>query len=167
MRCNTHGTGYCAMMKTVETVRDGKEIIALVPETVPSGRKIVFLPMPGGQNKFQIKYDEKTKLYWLASVQARDSMTRIEHLSEDRYNIPSDERDRLALHFSKNMVDWVFAGLVDQSGHDKQARHYAGMDIDGEDLLIVSRSGDEDAYSAHDGNLITLHRIRNFRELVY
>lgn len=167
MRCNTHGTGYCAMMKTVETVRDGKEIIALVPETVPSGRKIVFLPMPGGQNKFHIKYDEKTKLYWLASVQARDSMTRIEHLSEDRYNIPSDERDRLALHFSKNMVDWVFAGLVDQSGHDKQARHYAGMDIDGEDLLIVSRSGDEDAYSAHDGNLITLHRIKNFRELVY
>lgn len=167
MRCSTHGTGYCAMAKAVETVVDGQEVIRILPETVPSGRKLVFLPMPGGQNKFHVKYDEKTGLYWLVSVQARDSMTRIEYLSEDRYNVPSDERDRLALHFSRNMVDWCFAGLVDQSGHEKQSRHYASMDFDGEDLLIVSRSGDRDAYSAHDGNLITFHRVRNFRDLVY
>lgn len=167
MRANTHGTGYCALVKAVERIVDGKEVINIEPERVPSGRKIFLLPLPGGQNKFYIKYDEKTKLYWLLSVQSRDSMTRIEFLSEDRYNVPSDERDRLALHFSKNMVDWCFAGLVDQSGHDKQSRHYASMDFDGEDMIVLSRSGDEDAYSAHDGNIITMHRIKNFRELVY
>ena len=117
--------------------------------------------------KFYIKYDDKTNLYWLASSQARDSMTRIEYLSEDRFNVPCDERDRLVLHFSKNLVDWCFAGLVDQSGHDKQSRHYASMDIDGNDLIIVSRSGDEEAASAHDGNILTLHRIKDFRSLVY
>ena len=41
------------------------------------------------------------------------------------------------------------------------------MDIDGDDLVILSRSGDERAKSAHDGNLITFHRVKNFRDLVY
>ena len=167
MRANTHGSGYCAVMKAVERVIDGKEVIDIECEVNPSGKRVIFLPMPGGQNKFFVKYDEKTKLYWLASVQVRDSMTRIEYLSDDRYNVPSDERDRLALHFSYNMVDWCFAGLVDQSGYDKQARHYASMDIDGDDLIILSRSGDEFANSAHNGNLITLHRVKDFRSLVY
>jgi len=166
-RANTHGTGYCILMKAVERVRDGKEVIDIECEVNPSGKRVIFLPMPGGQNKFFVKYDEKTKLYWLASSQTRDSMTRIEYLSEDRYNIPSDERDRLVLHFSKNMVDWIFAGLVDKSGNERQSRHYASMDIDGDDLLILSRSGDEETSTAHDTNLVTLHRVKNFRDLVY
>ena len=41
------------------------------------------------------------------------------------------------------------------------------MTIDGDDLLVLSRSGDERAKSAHDGNLITLHRVKGLRELVY
>ena len=71
------------------------------------------------------------------------------------------------LHFSKNMVDWCFAGVVAQTDSPKQARHYACMDIDGDDLVILSRSGDARAKSAHDGNLITFHRVRDFRELIY
>ena len=167
LRANIQMTGYCCVMKAVERVIDGKEVIQVECEKAPSGKRFVFLPMPGGQNKFYIKYDEKTKLYWLASVQSRDSMRRIEYLSAGRYGIPSDERDRLALHFSYNMVDWCFAGLIAQSGFDKQARHYASMDIDGEDLVVLSRSGDENARSAHDGNMITFHRVKKFRELVY
>jgi hypothetical protein len=34
-------------------------------------------------------------------------------------------------------------------------------------LVILARSGDERAQSAHNGNLITFHRVRNFRALVY
>ncbi|NMA45133.1 MAG: hypothetical protein GX945_01075, partial [Lentisphaerae bacterium] len=34
-----------------------------------------------------------------------------------------------------------------------------------EDMLVLSRSGDLDAKSRHDTNLITLHRIPNFRRL--
>ncbi len=167
MRCNTHGTGYCAMMKAVERVRDGREVIDVECEVNPSGKRVVFLPMPGGQNKFFIKYDEKTKLYWLVSSQSIDSMTRIEYISDDRYNLPSDERHRLVLHFSKNMVDWCFAGLVAKDDNERRARHYASMDIEGDDLLIVSRTGDENTKTAHDTNLITLHRIENFRDLIY
>lgn len=167
MRANLHRTGYCALMKAVERMCDGKESIDIECETTPSGKRIVFLPMPGGQNKFYVKYDDETKLYWLLSVQTRDSMTRIEFLSEERFGIPSDERERLALHFSKNMVDWCFAGIVDKGDSPKQARHYASMDFDGDDLIVVSRSGDEHTASAHDTNMITFHRIKDFRNLVY
>ncbi len=164
MRAHTAGTGYAALAKVVEQP-DGSMQTQL--ESVPSGKKILFLPMPGGQMRFHVGYDEKTKLYWLLSSQATDSMTRPERLSPERYDLPNNERHRLVLHFSKNMVDWCFAGLVAKTDSPKQARHYAAMDIDGDDLVVLSRSGDARAKSAHDGNLITFHRVRNFRDLVY
>lgn len=163
-RGHTAGTGYAAMVKVVEK-EDGT--METMFEQVPSGRRVVYLPMPGGQMRFHILYDEETKLYWLLSTQATDSMTRAELLPPDRYNIPNDERRRLTLHFSKNLVDWCFAGLVAVGEVEKASRHYACMAIQGEDLLILSRSGDHRAASAHNGNLITLHRVKNFRELVY
>ncbi|MBE7045759.1 MAG: exo-alpha-sialidase [Ruminococcaceae bacterium] len=166
-RCNTNGTGYCVVMKAVLCEEDGKEIIKIMPEKNPSGKKILFLPLPGGQMRFHILWDEATQLFWLLSTQATDSMTRLEFLSEERFHLPYDERDRLQLSFSKNMVDWCFAGLVAKGPSEKQSRHYASMAIDGEDLVIVSRSGDENTESAHNTNLSTFHRVRNFRKLVY
>lgn len=167
MRGHTAGSGYCCVMKAVERTVDGQDEIRLEPVTVPSGKKQLFLPMPGGQMKFYVKYDEQTKLYWLLSTQATDSMRRAERLDNERYDTPCNERDRLALHFSKNMVDWVFAGLICKGDSPKQSRHYASMDIDGDDLVVASRSGDADCTDAHNGNLITFHRVKKFRDLVY
>jgi hypothetical protein len=164
MRAHTGGTGYAALAKVVENA-DGTMKTQL--ERAPSGQTMLFLPMPGGQMRFHVNYDEKTKLYWLLSSQATDSMTRPDRLPDERYDLPNNERHRLVIHFSKNMVDWCFAGVVAITPSPKQARHYASMDIDGNDLVILSRSGDERAKSAHDGNLITFHRVRNFRDLVY
>lgn len=39
--------------------------------------------------------------------------------------------------------------------------------IDGDDLVVLSRSGDERAKTPHDGNLIGFHRVKEFRRLVY
>lgn len=167
MRAHTGGSGYCCIAKAVESTVNGKDVIKIEPVTNPSGKKVLFLPMPGGQMKFYVKFDTKTNLYWLLSTQATDTMCRIECLDEERYNLPCDERERLTLHFSKNMVDWVFAGLVSKGDSPKQTRQYGSMDIDGDDLVIVSRSGDQDCASAHNGNLITFHRVKNFRDLIY
>ncbi|TBL81056.1 sialidase family protein [Paenibacillus thalictri] len=164
MRAHTGGTGYAAIAKVVEQ-EDGSMTTML--ETVPSGKTVVFVPCPGGQMKFHILYDEPTKLYWLLSSQATDSMTRIDKLPPDRFDLPNNERHRLQLHFSRNCIDWCFAGLVCMTRSAGQARHYASMAINGDDLLILSRSGDEHAKDAHNGNLITLHTVARFRELIY
>lgn len=167
MRAHTGGSGYCCVAKAVEYTIHGEDVIKIELVTNPSGKKVLYLPMPGGQMKFYVKFDSKTNLYWLLSTQATDTMCRIECLDKERYSIPCDERDRLTLHFSKNMVDWVFSGLVSKGDSPKQSRHYGSMDIDGDDLVIVSRSGDKDCASAHNGNIITFHRIKNFRDLIY
>jgi len=163
-RAHTGGTGYCAMLKAVEK-EDGTIKTAL--ETTPAGAKCLFLPMPGGQMRFHILYDEQMKLYWLLSSQATDSLTRYEKLSSDRYNLPNNERHRLQLHFSRNCVDWCFAGIVAIGETERCSRHYASMIFDGNDLVIASRSGDRNAQSAHNGNFISVHRVHDFRSLVY
>jgi len=164
MRAHTGGTGLAAICKVTEK-DDGRMVTEL--EKVPSGRRIVYVPCPGGQMRFHILYDAKTELYWLLSSQATDSMTRPERLPANRFNLPNNERHRLQLHFSKNCIDWCFAGLVANSRNVGQGRHYASMVIDGNDLHVLSRSGDQRAKNAHDGNLITFHTVSNFRDLVY
>jgi hypothetical protein len=164
MRAHTGHTGLAAIAKVVEQ-DDGSMQTML--QTAPSGKKMVYVPCPGGQMKFHILYDEGTRLFWLLSTQAADSMTRADRLPADRYNLPNNERRRLALHFSRNCIDWCFAGLVAVGPADNASRHYASMLIDGDNLHVMSRSGDERAKSAHDGDLITFHTIPNFRELAY
>lgn len=168
MRAHTGGTGYAALAKVVERgAAPGTGPMRTAIETVPSGRAIQFLPMPGGQMRFHIVHDPETALYWLLSSQATDSMRRPDLLGPERFDLPNNERHRLQLHFSRNCVDWCFATLVATGDGPRQARHYASLMIDGDDLLALSRSGDERAKSAHDGDLITLHRIERFRDLVY
>ena len=164
MRAHTGGTNYAAIAKAVES-EDGKITVSL--EKAPSGETMLYVPCPGGQLKFHILYDEPTKLYWLVSNQSTDSMVRPETLPFRRYSLPNNERHRLVLHFSRNCVDWCFACRVTDTGDPGQSRNYPSMAIDGDNLLVLSRSGDERAVNAHNGNLITLHTIRDFRKLVY
>jgi hypothetical protein len=167
MRAHTGGTGHACVAKVVEQGdKPGTGAMATMLEQAPSGKKVLYVPCPGGHMKFFVVHDETAKLYWLLSTQATDSMTRPDRLPADRYNLPNNERHRLQLHFSRNMVDWCFAGIVAMGGSQKESRHYASMAVDGDDLVVLSRSGDARAKSAHDGNLITFHRVKNFRSLV-
>ena len=164
MRTNTGGSGYAALAKVVEA-EDGTMRTSL--ERAPSGVTALFVPFPGGQMRFHVLWDEPTKLYWLLSTQATDTMVRHDRMPKGRYNLPYDERQRMQLSFSRNMMDWCFAGFVASGRTVIESRHYASMAVDGEDLVILSRSGDEQAASPHNGDMITFHRVRDFRSLVY
>lgn len=168
LRAHTNGSGFAAVAKvTEEGEKPGTGAMITALEKAPSGQPMVYVPCPGGQIKFNIQYDAQTKLFWLLSSQPTDGMVRRDRMPKERFNLPYDERHRLQLHFSRNCVDWCFAGLVAKTDDPRQARHYATMIIDGDDLHVLSRSGDARAKSAHDGNIITFHTVRKFRELVY
>jgi len=164
MRAHTGGTGLACIAR-VEERADGSMETML--ERAPSGETMLYAACPGGQMRFHILQDPRTGLYWLLSSLATDSMVRPERLPADRFNLPNNERHILALHFSRNCIDWCMAGLVARGDNPRQARHYASMVIDGEDLHILSRSGNQKAKTAHDGNIITFHTVENFRDLVY
>lgn len=164
MRAHTGGTNFACIAKALES--EDRRQVTVSLERAPSGEQMLYVPCPGGHLKFHILRDEPSGLFWLLSSQSTDSMRKPSALGPERYNLPNNERHRLALHYSVNCVDWRYAGLVAAGGSPKQARHYASMVVDGDDLCILSRSGDERAANAHDGNLITFHRVRSFRRLV-
>ena len=164
MRAHTGRTNLAAIAKVVEH-EDGSMTTSL--ETAPSGKRLVYVPCPGGQLKFFIEYDAETGLYWMVANQSTDSMVRPDRMPAGRHGSPDNERNRLALHFSSNCVDWCFAGLIAKGESETESRHYPSMAIHGENLVVLSRSGDHRARSAHDGNLITCHIVEQFRELVY
>ena len=114
--------------------------------------EVYFTHIPGANLKFYLCYDEETGLHWLLHSQEDGMM---------------NDRRRLGLSYSPDLLHWTFAGLVATGPADNAARHYATMAIDGDDLVIVSRSGDERARNAHDGDIVTFHRVRDFRKLVY
>ena len=164
MRANTGSTHLACIAKVVEG-EDGTMTTSF--ETSPAGVPMLYVPCPGGHMRFHILYDDVTRLYWLLSSLPTDSMRRPECLPTTRYGLPNNERHVLALHYSRNCVDWWLAGLVARGNSPKEARHYASMCFDGDDLHVLSRSGDHRAHSAHDGNLITFHTVKGFRELAY
>ena len=165
MRANVCLTNLAVVMMGVEKDDGTLEIQNI---TTPAGTKHFYIPFPGGQIRFDMVYDEVTKMFFMVSCQSTDSMTKIECLPPDRFNLPFSERRRLQLHFSKNGVDWCFAGMVSIGpGTEKASRQYAVLEIHNDDIFIFSRSGDERAVDPHNGNLLTLHKVKNFRNLIY
>jgi len=168
MRAHTGLTNYSMVAKVSEggpMPGEGKMVFEF--ESAPSGVRLHYLPMPGGQMKFHLLHDEQTATYWLLSSQATDSMRRLDAMPDDRYGLADNQRFRLQLHFSTNMVDWVFAGMVAIGETENCARHYASMVVDDKDIVVLSRSGDIHARNSHDTNMITFHRIKDFRSLIY
>jgi hypothetical protein len=122
MRGNNGGLVNMAVLAKAVHRSDGTIHVSL--EKTPSGQPILHLPLPGGHNRFHLTYDPLSKLYWLVSLQTTDSMRQVKRLNPKRWNLPDNERHRLALHFSKNCVDWCFAGLIAKVDDDGQSRHY-------------------------------------------
>ncbi len=130
----------------------------------PLSDKLFYLPFPGGEMKFQVIYDEPSRLYWLiASHSTYTTFTRDEALHPEVKRF--SERNRLELFCSQNCFDWSSAGVVACGKNHLESRHYASLLPVGDDLLVLSRSGDCNAKNCHDTNLITLHKVPDFRSL--
>lgn len=137
-----------AMFKGIENP-DGTLSIGKLQK---SGGEMLYTYIPGGCLKFYVLYDPQSKLYWLLHSQ----VTGV-----------NSERRRLALSYSPDLIRWTFAGLVAVGPCENGSRHYGSMIIKGDNLYIVSRSGDERSYNAHDTNLLTFHVVKDFRSLIY
>lgn len=124
---------------------------------------VQFFPVPGAHGLFKIVYDDKSKLFWMAS--------NLESNSQNWVTCPSGShkgRDRrfLMLWYSLDALNWFPAGCIAAAVRMQQTFNYPSMMIDGDDLAIVARSTiDADNYTSHDADHVTFHRVRNFRSL--
>lgn len=128
------------------------------------GNTILYFAFPGAYMKFQIIWDEPSKLYWMTASRTRFStFSKMENFPHFVQNY--DERRRLELYCSKNLFDWCHAGTIAQGATEVESRHYASLLPVGDDLLVLSRSGDAETKNSHETNMITLHRVKDFRKL--
>lgn len=138
---------------------DGKEM---------TYRFVQFYPMPGGQNKFKILYDSVSGLYWTATTVVPDTYQDSQALRDRGVTVNAGNVRRiLMLIYSIDGFNWFQAGCVAMSKNPLEAFHYSSQVIDGDDLLVLSRSsvGGKLPWCNHHTNMITLHRVKNFRSL--
>jgi len=156
--------GYAGLLKITENA-DGTMTASAVE--AESGNMQLLVALPGGNDKFSMLYDEESGLYWLASNLCHNSIIDRQYANGDQQGHPMHERDRLALWFSKDALNWEFAGMISEGETEKESRSYPYICVDGDDILVVTRCGTADCNSSHDNDILSFHRIKDFRDLVY
>jgi hypothetical protein len=127
-----------------------------------------FYPVPGGQCKFMIVYDETSRLFWMLSnipTDSHDLFENFQTLGKAGFvHGPGNERRILTLHYSLDALNWFPGGIVAMWSNPMQSFMYPSAAIDNDDLVFISRTS-RNAPNQHDADLVTFHRIRNFRSL--
>lgn len=163
LRLNASPAANMAALLTGNEAVDGA--LSLDLPQLPGGEPFLYVPFPGGNMKFQTVWDEPSKCYWMVATDTR--MISFGNRSKMSRDISwFDERRQLGLYYSRNAFDWIHAGVVACGKTEHESRHYASLLPVGGDMLVLSRSGDENAKSTHDTDMITLHRVPDFRSLV-
>lgn len=141
-----------------------------------------FSLMPGGWTKFGVRQDEVTGTIFaltnpllshhLADVppgnlQITDPVTGEKNTVQ--VPAPGMVRNTLALLASTDLVNWTVRKLILYTPEvATEAFQYPNFLIDGDDLLVVSRTAlkydGQSPDRGHDSNMITFHRVENFRQ---
>jgi hypothetical protein len=121
-----------------------------------------FIKFPGGCKKFVIRYDKKSKRYWMLTNYVSPEL-------KDKN--PGSVRNKQALCSSKDLVNWDIHQIVLE--HPEDIYHgfqYVDWQFEGNDIIFLSRTAYDDekggARNNHDANFLTFHRIKDFRKLI-
>ena len=109
----------------------------------------------GNLSKFMIKRDEVSGKYF--SIISR------------RIDEPVTARNLLSLTVSDDLVHWeIVCDLIDRRYDDPKmvGFQYIDFEIEGDDIIYLSRTAMNNAKNYHDANYSTFHRIENFRSLL-
>ena len=100
-------------------------------------------------SKFEIKCDEQTQAYIALGNDAQYG------------------RKRLVMAVSHDLVDWRIAYEIADARGTENAYSYPDFIFSGEDILLLSRTAYNGAKNNHDTNMITFHKIKDFRQYLY
>ena len=126
-----------------------------------------FHPLPGNCY-FHIIRDEPGGYFWASTTLP----TRTQDLAWGRQMAArgllkgraANERRFLMLLYSLDCLNWFPAGCIASWPSPGQGFQYNALLIDGDDLLVSSRTA-KNAPNQHDNDLVTIHRVPEFRSL--
>ncbi len=169
--------GRLRIVSTVKPPLQATTNLAAVFDVTDDGQNLElsftqYHPMPGGQVKFCVIWDEVSQMFWATVNLAVDGQDQFQFKdpAEHRGNRPysgglgGNDRRFLMLMYGIDGLNWFPAGCVARAGRLGQSFMYASQVIDGEDLAIIARSS-VDGQNRHDADTATFHRVRNFRRL--
>jgi hypothetical protein len=169
--------GQLRVLMTVKPKRQSTAGLSAVLDLDDDGQKLdlrfrQFHPMPGGQLKFCVLWDEVSQMFWATANLVVDSQGAFDWWAagEKRGNFAfasgmgGNDRRFLMLLYGVDGLNWMQAGCIAQAGKISQSFMYARPVIDGDDLAIISRTS-VNAPNQHDADFATFHRVRDFRKL--
>jgi hypothetical protein len=169
--------GRLRVLATVKPHRQSTAGLCAVLDVQDDGEKLglkftQYHPMPGGQLKFCVLWDEVSQLFWATANLViddqgvmdcwREGQKRGDFRGEGRSG--GNDRRLLMLLYGVDGLNWFQAGCVARAGKISQSFMYARPVIDGQDLAIIARSS-INAPDQHDADHATFHRVRDFRRL--
>ena len=149
------------------------DLAALV--SVTDQRTITFNPatgfcdMPGGGKKFTVRYDTVSGKYWTLANPCYDEDRVRTHTGWYNTRIyPIFLRSRLVLCSSADLRNWtVVKEVISSNNCFFHGFQYTDWEFDGNDIIAVSRTAFPESRGLpirqHDANMLTFHRIADFR----
>ena len=125
--------------------------------------------MPGGGKKFTVRYDTVSGKYWTLANPCYDEDRVRTHTGWYNTRIyPIFLRSRLVLCSSADLRNWtVVKEVISSNNCFFHGFQYTDWEFDGNDIIAVSRTAFPESRGLpirqHDANMLTFHRITDFR----
>ncbi|MCC6681948.1 MAG: hypothetical protein IT445_13695 [Phycisphaeraceae bacterium] len=121
-----------------------------------------FVDLPGAEKKFGATYDPVSQKFYVLSNAVLPE--------EASLGLPNTIRTTAAIITSKDLYHWDVEKLFLYTPNvTTEAFQYLNFAIDSDDLAVISRTAYADglggAHNYHDSNMITFHRVEDFRNV--
>ena len=143
--------GPNGVVNMLRTMYSGVSLMMNVDTSNPENsmyapKKVTNFPL-SAVSKFEVMQDPVTKQYIAVG-------------NDYRYG-----RKLLVMAYSNDLNDWKIAVEIagSKETESRSIFSYPSFIFDGEDLLVLSRTGYNGHINSHDTNMITFHRVVNFR----
>ena len=131
---------------------------SLAPQPTPEGEPWTWIPLPGGHEKFDLFYDEPSRMHWLLGSRGSPGLP----LGPEAFQ--EEGMHRVGLWASENLVDWQYAGGVISGGEGPSGvRSDPSGAVCGADLAVVCRAGGPQSRNARETTQLLCVRWANFR----
>ena len=132
--------------------------LSLAPQAGLDGGPWVWLPLPGGHDKFDLFYDEPSRMHWLLGSRGAPGLPLGPKASQE------EGLHRMGLWSSDNLVDWQFSAPLATGGEGPAGiRCDPSAAVCGNDLVWVCRAGGARSRNARETMQLLCGRVANFR----